>query len=146
MFMNETEDNKLVNIVSGRSMEPGEARQLSPLVLAYIGDTVHDIFVRTALALKGGRVNALHKQAIKQVSAAAQADMADRLSGALDEEESDIYRRGRNAHSGTLPKNASPRDYHMATGFEAVIGYLYLCGRDERLKELLDIAFGEDDI
>ena len=120
---------------------PRDPRQLSPLVLAYIGDTVYDLFARTRLVEKCEMTpHALHLAAAKYVCAAGQAKAFFRLEPLLTEEERSIYRRGRNAHSGTVPKNAKAADYHAASGLEALIGYLYLSGNDARMAELMRIA------
>ena len=112
---------------------------LSPLTLAFIGDTVFDLFVREMLILEANRpANKLHKLAVERVCAKAQADAAHELLDRklLTEEEVAVLKRGRNAHAHHLPKNATESDYHMATGLEALFGYLYLSGRDVRLREL----------
>lgn len=116
-----------------------EARTMSPLLLAYVGDTVHDLFVRTQLTRKGGRMNLLHREASRLVNARAQAAALTRIEGMLSEEEGDIVRRGRNAHARhAAPKHADPADYTHATGLEALLGYLYLTGRMARLSTLLE--------
>lgn len=122
----------------------GDLRDIPPLVLAYIGDTVYHVYIRTMLIFKSSckTVNNLHRESVKHVKASAQAAIAKAIINKLDENEKDILRRGRNAHPGTVPKNALVTDYRMATGFEAVIGYLYLSGNMERLEELLDISAG----
>ena len=123
-----------------------DARQLSPLTLAYIGDTVYDLIVRTVLIHEQERTpHALHKLATKQVCAAGQAAAYVRIAPLLTEEEAATFRRGRNAHSGTQPKNASSADYHTATGLEALVGYLYLKGEDARLLELMRRALESDE-
>ena len=112
--------------------------QLGPLVLAYVGDTVYDLYVRTQLVLSTGlTAHGLHLAAAKQVCAPAQAEAFKRLEPELTEDELAVFRRGRNAHMGTIPKNASIADYRAATGLEAVIGWLYLKGDDARLTELM---------
>lgn len=120
--------------------------QLGPLVLAYVGDTVYDLFVRTRL-VDSTRLTAhgLHVAAAKRVCASAQAEAYRRIEGCLTEEEAAVYRRGRNGHMGTIPKNASIGDYRSATGLEAVIGWLYLKGNDARLKELMALILDEND-
>lgn len=113
------------------------ARMLSPLRLAYIGDAVHDLFVRTELVFLGGKAGAMHKDAVRNVNAAAQAEALARIAGMLTEDEADIVRRGRNAHAHhNVPRRANPADYKQATGLEALLGFLYLTGRMERLCEL----------
>lgn len=114
--------------------------QLSPLTLAFLGDAVYELYVREALVCSANRpANDLHKLAVQKVKASAQAAAAEILMEHLTEEELTVYKRGRNAHSNHLPKGASQRDYHMATGFESLVGYLHLHGRTDRLKELFSI-------
>lgn len=120
--------------------------QMSPLVLAYIGDTVYDLFVRTMLVESTTlSAHGLHMRAAKLVCAAAQSRAFLRIEQLLSEEEMSVFKRGRNAHMGTVPKNAEIIDYRRATGLEALMGYLYLLGRDERLSELMRAAFGNWD-
>ncbi|HYE08952.1 MAG TPA: ribonuclease III domain-containing protein [Patescibacteria group bacterium] len=112
----------------------------NPLVLAYIGDSVYDTFIRTMLVSGGSiQVNKLHKRAIKFVQAKAQAEITEELHDILTEEEQDIVRRGRNTKSGSVPKNADINDYRYATGFEALVGYLYLIGNTKRLIEIFEL-------
>lgn len=119
----------------------GEAGQYSPLVLAYIGDAVYELYIRTFLVSKGNMpVHKLHKQATRYVKAKAQSDIIHGIEDQLTEEELIIFKRGRNAKSGTVPKNADITDYRHATGFEALLGYLYLNGKMERLMKLMDFA------
>lgn len=111
--------------------------QLSPGTLAFIGDCVFELFVREALVTEANRPSSeLHTEKVKYVSAAAQADAFRLLEGDLTEKELDIFKRGRNAHTTHTPKNMSNADYHAATGFEALFGYLYLNGELDRLREL----------
>lgn len=112
---------------------------LGSLELAYIGDTVYDLYVRTKLLSEGGKVRAMHQKAIKQVCCVAQSQALERIAGELTPEEADVVRRARNAHQ-TPPKNAPIAQYHMATGLEALIGYLYINGRIERVDELMNKA------
>ena len=115
-----------------------EARLKNPLVLAYIGDSVYDLYVRTVLVKKSRQqVNALNQRASNVVNARAQAQAVAMLEECLTEEERDIVRRGRNAHPGTVAKNMSVADYKRATCLEALIGYHYLAGNYERLEELM---------
>ncbi len=119
-------------------LEKRDLRTYSPLALAYIGDGIFDLIVRSVLVLKGScPVKKLHKEAIHMVSATAQSAMINSLLPLLTEEEEAVYRRGRNAHPGTMAKNAPMSDYRRATGFEALIGYLYLKEEDERLLFLV---------
>lgn len=124
-------------------LRPRDARQISPLVLAYIGDTVYDLFVRTLLVEStDGTAHTMHLQAAKHVCAAAQAEALRRILPLLSEEEHAIFKRGRNAHMGTVPKHAQIADYRASTGLEALFGYLYLSGADARLAELMRMALG----
>lgn len=111
--------------------------QYSPLVLAYIGDCVYELFVRTYI-ISGANlpVKQLHRQACRMVKAHAQSELYRRISDKLSEEEDAVYRRGRNANSHP-PKNADVCEYKSATGVEALVGYLYLKGRHGRITELL---------
>ena len=119
-------------------------KQAGPLALAYIGDTLYDLFVRTSLICgQDLTAHGMHLAAAKKVCAAAQAAAAHRLMPQLTEDELSVYRRGRNAHMGTVAKNASIADYRAATGLEALIGYLYLDGQDQRLIQLMTIALEE---
>lgn len=127
--------------VFGHIWALGPLRALPPLTLAYVGDAVYELYVRVALA-EGGltRTNSMHKQAVSRVRAQAQASILRSLLPTLSEEELSIAKRGRNAKGGSVPKGASVADYRLATGFEAMVGYLFLSGRESRIKELLDEA------
>lgn len=115
-----------------------DIRTYSPLTLAYIGDGVYELVIRTVVVAKGNRrPKELHKRSSMLVKAQTQASIVEALKPLLTEEERDIYRRGRNANSATMAKNASMQEYRKATGFEAVIGYLYLTGQEERLIKLV---------
>ena len=114
----------------------------SPLTLAYIGDCVYEIIVRTCLVYKGNApVDKLNKQASQYAKAPTQAAMIDAIMDKLTPEEEAAYRRGRNAHSGTKAKNATLGEYRKATGFEALIGYLYLKKDFDRITEIVKMAF-----
>ena len=118
-----------------------DPRELNPLQMAYIGDTVHDLFVRSRLLMRPSSVGKMHKQAVRMVSAAAQARMLEAITPELTQEEADIARRGRNAQAKhAAPKNADPADYAHATGLEALWGYLYVKGEMARLGELVNMA------
>ena len=118
-----------------------ELALMKPLVLAYIGDSIYEVYIRELLIREPYRdVNDLHKRAVRYVKAATQAKIVKVLEPLLTEEESDVVRRGRNAHSHTVAKNADVCDYRYATGFEALIGYLYLSGDRERLLFVLENA------
>jgi len=115
-----------------------DAGMYSPLVLAYVGDAVYEIMIRTKVVNGGSvQVNKLHKHSASLVKAETQAKMITALLEELTEEEIAVYKRGRNAKSYTMAKNASMKDYRMATGFEALIGYLYLSEQHHRLTELV---------
>lgn len=115
-----------------------DMRTYSPLVLAYIGDAVFDLVIRTVVVGRGNtNVNKLHRRTSHIVKAQTQAMMIEKLLPHLTDEESDIYRRGRNAHSPTMAKNATMSDYRKATGFEALVGYLYLTDRFDRILFLI---------
>lgn len=112
-------------------------QNLSPLTLAFVGDGVYDLFVRESLVCEANRpVKELNKLKVEQVRCQAQAKLMQTIEPMLTEEEAAVYRRGRNAHTGHTPKNATGADYHAATGLEALLGYLYLCDRIERIREL----------
>lgn len=113
-----------------------DIRMLSPLQLAYVGDAVYELFIRTHLLNKGLNVNELHKATIKYVKAKAQSDIIHRIYESLFEEEKTYVKKGRNAKSHTTPKNADLLDYKYATGFECLFGYLYLTNQDSRLDEI----------
>ena len=117
-------------------------KDYSPVTLAYIGDTVYDLFVRCKILEKGERpINEIHRDAIKVVSAMAQSRSIHNIEKHLTEEEDRVFKWGRNAKSGHVPKNADAVDYRWATGFEALIGALYLMGKIERLEEILNLAY-----
>ena len=114
--------------------------ELSPLNLAFIGDCVYEMLVRESLVLNANRpVNDLHRESVKYVSAKAQTLAYDRIKDMLTEQEIAVYKRGRNAKVGHNPKSASQGEYHIATGVEALFGYLYLTEQVERIKELFNI-------
>lgn len=119
-------------------LEDRDLRTYSPLTLAYIGDGIYELVVRTVLVKRGNcPVNRLHKQASSLVKASAQSAMMEVIEPILTEEETGVYRRGRNAHSPTMAKHATMSDYRRATGFEALMGYLYLKEEFERMIELI---------
>ena len=114
-----------------------EARQVSPLALAFVGDGVYDLCVREMLVAEANRpVGDLHREAVKLVRAEAQAAAAVRLMPLLSEEEAAVFRRGRNANVNTIPHHASRAQYATATALEALLGWLYLRGDKERVNEL----------
>ena len=123
---------------NGRDNEPAA---LHPLVLAYIGDSVYEVYIRSMLAQSVcGSVHKIHTEATKYARCAAQADVVHGISDVLTEREHDIVRRGRNAHSGYVPKNANVIEYRYATGFEALLGYLFVNRDFDRLNHILSLA------
>lgn len=132
-------------ICTAFSLKEQDARQYSPLTLAYIGDAVFEVIVRTILVERGNApVNVLHKQASKLVKAEAQADAYYRIKELLTEEEMSVFRRGRNAKSYTSAKNATIGDYRVATGLEALFGYWYLTGQTERMLTVAKAGMTEE--
>lgn len=116
-----------------------EILELNPLVLAFVGDSVQQLMVRTKLACNTtAKAGELHKLQAEQIKASAQAKYMDEIMSILTEEEIAVFKRARNSHMNTIAKNATIADYKKASGFEAVIGYLYLLGRNERLQELFE--------
>ncbi len=120
-------------------LSENKIRELSALNLAYIGDTVYDLYVRSYLVKsRAGKVQAMHKSASRVVNAKAQAQAAALIEPVLNDREKEIFRLGKNAKSSP-PKNMDAKDYSMATALEAVIGYLYLTGQQKRTDEVFDI-------
>lgn len=121
-----------------------DAQQLNSLALAYMGDAIYETYVRRHLLYSGKvRPNQLHRTGTKYVSAKAQCRILFQLmdDNLLDDAEMAVVMRGRNAKSGTVPKNTDVQTYHYSTAFEALMGHLYLTGKIERLEELIQIAF-----
>ena len=117
---------------------PADPLSMPALTLAYLGDTIFDLYVRTYLAqTQYLKVHALHLEAAKRVCAKGQAQAYRCIETQLSEEEQAAFRRGRNAHSATVPKHADVRDYRVATGLEALLGHLYLKGEDARIGVLM---------
>ena len=113
--------------------------ELTPLDLAFAGDAVYGLLVREYLLKSGSRpVKELHTLAVEMVRAEAQAKAAHIIMPMLTPEETDIYKRGRNAKVGGIPKSATPGEYHSATGLEALFGALYLSGKGDRIEEIFD--------
>ena len=127
-------------------LETLDPDRLSPLMLAYVGDAIYEAVVRTILMKTGGMsTKNVNKKAISLVSAKAQSAMMEALEPELTEKEAMVLERGRNAHSATMAKNASVADYRRATGFEALMGYLYLNGDFKRMVDLIYIAMNPAD-
>ena len=120
---------------------PVDIRTYNPLTLAFVGDCVFELIIRSIIVEKGNKsVNALAKEKNSYVNASMQSKMAELLKDYYTEEEAEIYRSGKNAKTANHSKSAAYNEYHKATGLEAVMGYLYLTGRSERAAELVNIA------
>lgn len=118
-----------------------DINELSPLVWAYVGDSVYELYVRTYLVDNTRlKPHKLHIEAIKYVKAGAQCYILKEIENILTDEEKDIVRRGRNAQNHHLPKNSSVKEYMYSTAFEALIGYLYLTKNYKRVQELVELA------
>lgn len=115
-----------------------DMRRFTPVQLAYIGDAVYELSVRTYLLNRSYSVNQLHNMATKFVQAKAQSDLVHKMEDFFTEKENRIIKRGRNSKSHSIPKNADLMDYKYSTGFESLIGYLYLMNDDKRIKEIFD--------
>lgn len=122
------------------SLDEERIMMMSPLKLAYIGDSIYELMVRSLVINSGEQLNKLHKLKVDYVNARAQSDFLHAIESELDEDELDIIRRARNAKVNSIPKNQSVHDYKIATSFEALLGYLYLMKREDRIKELFDIG------
>lgn len=128
----------LADILASFPGKRQDVRAYSPLTLAYIGDAVYDLVIRTVVVERANRpANELHHITVNYVSAGAQAKIVEALMEEFTEEEQSVYRRGHNSKPHTMAKNASAGDYLKATGFEAVLGYLYLSDRMDRVLELI---------
>lgn len=124
-----------------RPENESEVNTMSPLTWAYIGDSVYELYIRMKLVnTTKMKPHKLHIEAIKYVKAKAQANLLQIIQDKLNEKELEIVKRGRNAENHHLPKNATVQEYMYSTGFEALIGYLYLTKQDERLKEILKLC------
>ena len=124
-----------------REKDLQDAKLLSPLVWAYVGDSVFELYVRTKLINNSNaKPHKLHIESIKYVKAKSQADILKRITDKLTDEERDVVRRGRNTENHHVAKNSNVADYSQSTAFEALIGYLYLTKQDERLEEILTMC------
>ena len=127
-----------------KKMEPKDAAMLGALELAYVGDCIFELLVRTHLLQESGcKVKELHSMVVKHVCAAGQAALAHKILPLLTEQELSVFKRGRNHRHPRIPKGSSPAEYGLATAFESLMGYLYLCGQTERLEELVALSFAE---
>ncbi len=126
-------------------MTPQEIGAVSNLGLAHIGDCVYELLARSFIVAHGGVTNhSIHRETVDLVCAAAQARAAEALLPILTEEEEAVFRRGRNSRVNSMPKNAEPGAYHTATGLECLFGWLYLCGRHERINELFSVILEKE--
>ena len=138
-------ETNLIQLKELFHLEDQDLRSYSPLTLAYIGDGVYELIIRTILVKKGNcPVNRLHKKASSLVKAGAQSAIMEVIEEELTPEELSVYRRGRNAHSPTMAKHVTMADYRRATGFEALMGYLYLKEDYTRMLTLVRMGIGED--
>ena len=138
-------ETNLIQLKELFHLEDQDLRSYSPLTLAYIGDGVYELIIRTILVKKGNcPVNRLHKKASSLVKAGAQSAIMEVIEEELTPEELSVYWRGRNAHSPTMAKHATMADYRRATGFEALMGYLYLKEDYTRMLTLVRMGIGED--
>ena len=127
-----------LGLMNLKSMDEEELKTMSPLVFAYIGDALYEIYVRTYITNKyRAKVNELHKISTGFVKASAQSKVVHALEDNLTENEWKVVKKGRNQKSGTIPRNSSISDYKYATGFECLLGYLYLLGKKERIEEII---------
>ncbi|MBQ8043269.1 MAG: ribonuclease III [Clostridia bacterium] len=133
---------KLCNMIKDTfSIESIDIKSVSPLTLAYIGDSIYDLIIRTIVVCKGNKqVNKLHKEVSELVKAHGQVLMYEAIEELLTEEEMSVFKRGRNAKSYTSAKNATKIDYRKATGYEALLGYLYMQDNMDRILELVKIG------
>lgn len=139
-------DENLKYLKEAFSLPEQDIRSFSPLTLAYIGDGVYELVIRTVLVQRGNRkASRLHEEASRLVKASAQSEILRRIEPHLTEEELSVYKRGRNAHSPTMAKHASMSDYRRATGFEALIGYLYLKEDLRRIVDLVSLGISTGD-
>ncbi len=130
-----------------KPLTSSEAKQYSPLALAFLGDSVYEIMMRDALLRYANMPAAqLHSLKIQKVCAAYQAKAVELLLPYFTEEETAVYKRGRNATGASVPKNGNAADYHKATGLESLFGYLHLTGSSSRLQELFDIIYQADEL
>ena len=141
MGVDRTELNAASAILAKAGIADCDAAMLSPLTLAYVGDCAFEMIIRTIVVGRAEHtVNTLHKHTCRYVNAGAQKELLTILSEHLTEQEQSVVRRGRNAKSHSVAKHASVADYRLATGFEALCGFWYLSGQDERMVELLTEA------
>lgn len=124
-------------------MDKTVVNNLSPGTLAFVGDAYFGLLVRTRLAEINRPAGELHSESVKLVKASAQAKGFEEVESLLSEKEMAVFKRGRNAHVHSVPKNSSVRDYHIATGLETLFGYLHLAGEDQRAEEIFNIIWSK---
>lgn len=124
-------------------MDKSAVNNLSPGTLAFVGDAYFGLLVRTRLAEVNRPSGELHSESVKLVKASAQAKGFEAVEAILAEKELSVFKRGRNAHVHSVPKNSSVRDYHIATGLETLFGYLHLAGEDKRAEEIFNIIWSK---
>ena len=123
-------------------MTPAEAKALGGLTLAFFGDSVYEVLVREQIVKCGTMpVDKLHKKAVEKVNAGFQSFAYDVICDELSEEETEIFKRGRNATGNNVPRSSNPKDYRRATGVEALFGYLYLTGQNERMRQIFEMIY-----
>ena len=133
-----------MNFFGLNNIDRDNAKNYNPQVLAFVGDAVYTMYVRNLIVLNNtGKSGALHKITSTYVKAKTQSEVIERIISTFDEVELSVFKRGRNYKTQSTAKNSSVQEYHRATGFEAVIGYLYLSGQNERLNEILKLSVGE---
>lgn len=134
-------DNDNYNLFNNMPISEKLARELTPQALAFVGDAVHSLYVRTQIVkIFDAKSNLLHKKTSEQVKASAQSSKIEEILPILTEDEIYIFKRGRNTKTSNIAKNAKLVDYKRATGFEALLGYLFLSGKYNRLQEILKIC------
>ena len=134
------------NIFDFELLTEKEARLKNPQVLAFVGDAVYSLYIRNLIVLNNaGKSGELHKLSTMFVKAKSQSETIERLLPLFTETENDVFRRGRNYKTQSVAKNSTIQEYHRATGFEAVLGYLYLSGQFDRLNELLNLGVKDED-
>ncbi len=139
-------EKSLSEIIEHFPLSEGEVRAYNPLAFAYVGDAVYDLIIRTMVVSKGtNRPNRYHKETIQYVNAKAQMELYENMKEILTDEEKNIFRRGKNTKTISPAKNQSLHDYRMATGFEALMGYLYLSGRVDRIIELVEYGLKKEE-
>lgn len=140
-----TIEDSLKVIADSFPLDAQKVKTYSALSFAYIGDSVYDLIIRTMITTRGNtKPNKYHSRVIGYVNAAAQTRMMEKIKPYLNEEEKVMFRRGKNAKPASCAKNQSHHDYRIATGFETLIGYLYLTGKIERIMELVTIGLEEE--